>query len=163
MSPLSHVRCRGARPEVPWRKVLTALLPAVLLCAGCAAPSKSLYERFQDENPAVRAQAAAEAGTARDPKALPYLVDRLGDPEAEVRLMASAALREWEGPTYEKMGWRFYEPPARREEAQERWRQWLRQRGLRPLPASSQPATAPPRSDQTGAPPPAGAPASQAP
>jgi hypothetical protein len=125
----------------PWGPLFAALL-AALLCAGCssAAPSKTLYERFQDEDPVVRAEAAVEAARLGDPKALPYLVDRLGDPEADVRLMASAALLQLTGPAYPKMGWRFYDPPDQRAQAQERWRQWLRQQGIQPLTAASGPA-----------------------
>jgi hypothetical protein len=134
MRPHANVPRRGIRPEAPRRKVLTAVLPAAFLCAGCALPppATGLYQRLQDENPAVRAEAAADAAKARDAKALPFLVDRLGDPEPDVRLMASAALRQMTGTTYETMGWRFYDPPSLRAEALDRWRQWLRGGGKQP-------------------------------
>lgn len=126
-----HFPCCGVRRQAPRRQLLTALLSAVLLCAGCTgpAPTRGLCQRLQDGDPAVRAAAAADAAKAKDPKALPCLVDRLGDPEPDVRLMASAALQQMTGATYEKMGWRFYDPPALRAEAVDRWRQWLREQG----------------------------------
>jgi hypothetical protein len=125
--------------------VLAALLLAAASCAGCggAAGPGSIYQRFQDEDPSVRAAAAAEAAGSGDPATLSYLVDRLGDPEPDVRLMADAALRKRTGPAYDQIGWRFYESGDLRAQAQRRWRDWLRSRGLAPAgtAASSQAAS----------------------
>jgi len=118
----------------------SALLP-LLLCASCAGPAKDIYRRLQDEDPAVRAEAAVEAAQTRNEATLPFLVDRLGDAEKDVRLMASVALENLAGSqTFQEMGWRFYDPPDVRAKAIQRWRGWLRRRGMTPLPASSQPA-----------------------
>jgi len=89
--------------------------------SGCAAPA-DLYQRLQDEDPKVRAAAAVQAGKLKDRAALPYLVDRLDDPEEEVRFVAYLALRNITGQT---MGWNYADPPERRAEAVARWRAWL--------------------------------------
>jgi hypothetical protein len=128
------------------------------LCAGCAPAvgGKSLYQRLQDEDPKVRAEAAVDAGDAGDRGALSYLVDRLSDVEPDVRLMAAVALRKIAGDTvFDEMGWHLYDPYALRAKAQERWRQWLAGQ-VSPPAAATQPATAPaptapePESAETG-------------
>jgi len=118
---------------------------SLMLAGGCAAPSKPLLSRLQDEDPAARALAASEAARTRDAKALPYLVDRLSDSEPDVRLIASVALKDLAGAkVFAAMGWRFYDPPEERERAQERWRDWLRQGMPATAPAPTTPtATAP--------------------
>jgi len=85
----------------------------------------TLYERFQDADPAVRVAAAIEAGQTKDPRALPYLVDRLTDSEPEVRLAAGVALRKATG---EASDLRYHAPPEQREQAAARWRQRLKAR-----------------------------------
>jgi hypothetical protein len=49
-------------------------------------------------------------------------VDRLSDTESDVRLFAILALQDITGKT---MGYRHYDPPDRRIEAIQRWREWL--------------------------------------
>jgi alpha-galactosidase len=66
--------------------------------AGCGSLDQGeLALRFQDEDPAVRMGAALEAGRTRDAKSVPYLVDRLGDSESDVRFAAIMALEKITG------------------------------------------------------------------
>ncbi|MGB2824240.1 MAG: HEAT repeat domain-containing protein [Phycisphaerae bacterium] len=92
---------------------------------------RELYRRFQSEDPSVRMKAALQAGREKDTKSVPYLVDRLTDSEAEIRFVAVIALERITGTT---RGYRYYEPPPKRDEAVQRWRSWLDGR------AASQPA-----------------------
>lgn len=106
----------------------------ICACGSCAAPATDLYSRLQDQDPGVRSAAVVEAGNRKDPNAATYLVDRLGDSETEVRFFAALALEKITGQT---MGYRYYEPSDRREEAIGRWREWLKAR------STSQPASRP--------------------
>ncbi len=120
-------------------KILRAIWLAAAglwLCAVCGCgPWRSgddLYVALQDEDPAVRIEAGHRAGQVKDQAAVPYLVDRLTDSEKDVRFFAIIALQRITGET---MGWRYYEPVAKRAEAVRRWREWLRRRGKRPTTA----------------------------
>ncbi len=110
----------------------------VCACVSCASPATNLYKRFEDQDPGVRLAAVVDAGNRKDPNAAPYLVDRLGDSETEVRFFAALALEKITGQT---MGYRYYEPADRREEAIGRWRVWLKARAA--TQPASQPATEP--------------------
>ncbi len=79
-------------------------------------------------------KAVLQAGREKDTGSVPYLVDRLTDAEAEVRFAAILALRQITGTA---RGYRYYEPPAKRDEAVGRWRSWLAGR------AAGQPASQP--------------------
>jgi uncharacterized iron-regulated membrane protein len=81
-----------------------------------------LYARLQHEDPTIRAEAIRAAARQKDQQAVAYLVDRLTDTEAEVRLFALTALRKITGRT---MGYRYYDAPAERMEAVRRWRRWI--------------------------------------
>lgn len=108
------------------KELRTILLAAVgvWLCstAGCGPPAQDLYARLQHEDPSVRNQAIAHAGRTKDPKAVPYLVDRLTDTQEDVRFFAVLALRRTTGKT---MGYRYYDPPDKRRAAVRRWREWV--------------------------------------
>ena len=80
------------------------------------------YHRLQSDDHDVRAAAVIEAARARDRRATPYLIDRLEDEEADIRLFAIQALRRITG---EGFGYRFYAKEPARREAVQRWRQWL--------------------------------------
>ncbi len=82
----------------------------------------NLYAALQDEDPSVRIQAVHDAGKTKDPKAVPYLIDRLTDSESDVRFYAIQALKRSTGET---MGYEYYEPAAKRDEAVQRWLKWL--------------------------------------
>ncbi len=104
-------------------------------CAGgCVGGDTGLYQRFQDEDPSVRIEAAIEAAALGDAKALPYLVDRLEDSEPDVRFFSFQALKEMTGKT---MDWQYYDRPERRAIAVSKWRQWLRRRSGNDGPQSS--------------------------
>lgn len=113
--------------ELMYGKALTFLCIATSL-VGCGPAGLSLYGRLQHEDPSVRLAAVVQAGQSKDPKAAAYLVDRLTDTEAEVRLFASMALEKTTGQTF---GYRHYDPPAVRAEAVAAWRAWLEDRGTK--------------------------------
>lgn len=83
---------------------------------------RTLYGRLQSKNEDVRMTAILQAGREKDRKAVPYLVDRLGDSYAEVRFAAIVALKKITGTN---RGYRYWAPTADREQAIARWRQWL--------------------------------------
>jgi hypothetical protein len=109
--------------------VLPAMLAAAI-AAGCVATddsSQSLYQRLQAEDPAVRIQAAREAAGRNDRKAVGLLIDRLDDPEADVRLFSHIALQKI---TDQDFGWQPWKPDAERQDAARKWRAWwLQQQG----------------------------------
>jgi HEAT repeat protein len=98
--------------------------PPVAPGAPQAAPDEStLYGRLQSPNKDVRIEAILQAGREKDAKAVPYLVDRLGEGYAEVRFAAIVALEKITGTD---RGYRYWAAAAQRDEAIARWRQWLR-------------------------------------
>jgi len=88
---------------------------------GCG-KSCDLASGFQNEDPKVRISAIRRAGRDKDQSATPYLVDRLSDSEAEVRMFSIIALKEITGLTN---GYRHYDPTVSRDKAIEKWRVWL--------------------------------------
>ncbi len=109
---------------------------AAMLVAGCAPSGDDLYRQMQGEDPDERIEAIVQAGRQRDRDAVPHLVDRLTDSEADVRFFAIASLERITGET---MGYEYYAPAPQRHEAVERWREWLRSRA----PAATRPASQP--------------------
>ncbi len=104
--------------------IAASLYFGLVFVSGCGAGGDmGLYQKFQAEDPSLRIEAAAEAARIRDPKTLPYLVDRLEDSEPDVRFFSFQALKEMTGKT---MDWRYFDRPQRRAVAVSRWRQWLR-------------------------------------
>ncbi len=115
------------------------LAAGMLGCQASTPVAGTLAERLQSEDPAVRIQAAVEAGNARDKNVLPLLVDRLSDTDQDVRFFAGMALEKIVGAEVaQAIGWRFYDPPERRDQAIQRWRQWIREHTR---PAASEPTT----------------------
>ena len=105
-------------------KSLGAILVAMLglsVLSGCGPAAGDLYLRLQNEDPSVRIEAIRQAGELKDPAAVPYLIDRLTDSERDVSFWAILALERTTGKT---MGWKYYEPPAKRAEAVRAWRRW---------------------------------------
>ena len=102
-------------------------IAAVLLClGGCAGgggPGHSIYDRLQSENPADRIQATLQAADRNDTKALPYIVENLASSEADVRFYSYLALQKITGLT---MGYEYYADRQQRDQAVQRWRQWLK-------------------------------------
>ncbi len=134
---LQNSPCKDGETVAPIARYLllcAVTTPAVL--SGCqGAASDDLYARLQDDDPAVRAAAIVDAAHSRDPRAVALLVDRLGDPDAAVRLAAFLALKDVTGQT---LGYEYYGPLRERLAAIERWRAWLRTEGG--VSASPQPA-----------------------
>ena len=76
-----------------------------------------------------------EAGNTHDRKALPLLVERLGDSDSDVRFFAILALEKI---TSQRLGYESYDSEPLREAAIARWRQYL----LTGKVPQSQPASA---------------------
>ncbi|MFW6133617.1 MAG: hypothetical protein ACOC8F_06940 [Planctomycetota bacterium] len=89
------------------------------------ADEAELSRRLQHGEPGVRARALVRAAGSGRRDVLPYLVDRLTDGQDSVRMYAILALERLTGRT---LGYRYYDPPARRQDAVKRWRDWLEDR-----------------------------------
>jgi hypothetical protein len=117
--------------SVPASSKARMVLPAAALCAigaigllaGCPAAPPSTYAQFQSKDPGARVQALVEATKNKDANALPFIVERMTDSESDVRLFAENSLRTITGHT---MGYHSYDLPQDRQQAQDRWRQWLK-------------------------------------
>ena len=72
-----------------------------------------------------RIAACVRAARVRDAQAAPLLVERLEDRSADVRFFAIKALEKITG---QLLGYRYYDPPAKRAVAVRRWREWLKAR-----------------------------------
>jgi hypothetical protein len=118
------------------------LLAGLLGCEASTPKVGTIAQRLQAEDPAVRIQAAVEAGNTGDKKVVPLLVDRLTDGNDDVRFYAGMALEKILGQDVSKdMGWVSYEPADKRDKAVTRWRQWVRKQYGQ---TTSQPATTEP-------------------
>ena len=99
-------------------------LAAAAAAYGCALrshPSGGLYQRLQSGQDKEVAQAAVEAGAARDRQAVPYLIEALENDAADIRIFAITSLRQITG---EDFGFRPWASSGQRAAAVERWRQW---------------------------------------
>ncbi len=103
-------------------QIVSLCIVMFILAGGCIPEGSNLYTKLQSEDPSVRLEAIHTAGQGKDPKTLPYLVDRLSDSEQEIRFFAILALERITGQT---MGYEYYGPVAQRNEAVRRWRDWL--------------------------------------
>lgn len=94
---------------------------AALLLAACA-PSP---ERggFASADPAAQIPAILNSVRNDDPSAIPHLVDALCSDDPAVRLMAQDALKQLTGTD---RGYRFSDPPLDRDEAVQRWVEFVR-------------------------------------
>lgn len=124
--------------SVWWLSLLAGFASAGV--AGCASQAQ-MSARLQSDSPAERVQAMVDAVNANDQSAVPLIVENLGSSEADVRMFAATALVKLTGQT---MGYECYAPDPQRQQAIERWRQWLKN-GRKALPS-----TAPASSPQTG-------------
>jgi len=106
------------------RQLVLPFVATAVMLPGCSPPGGTLYERLQDENPTVRVRAVIQAGQAKDPKAVPYLIDRLSDSERDVQFYAFLALEKITGHTADH---RYYDSPQERAAAEQQWRQWSKQ------------------------------------
>lgn len=108
-------------------KLLQAILPVavglwVFSVGGCGNSDENIYAHLQHEDPSVRIEAIHRAGQVRNTGAVPFLVDRLTDSQVDVRFFTIIALEKITGKT---MGYRYYDPPGKRIEAVQRWRELL--------------------------------------
>ncbi|MGC9454491.1 MAG: HEAT repeat domain-containing protein [Phycisphaerae bacterium] len=112
-------------------------LAAVFAMPGCDSPGGNLYQRLQHEDPSVRIEAMRQAAEAKDMAAAPYIVEQLNDSDADVRMFAIISLEKITG---RRLGYQHYAPAAQRDEAIERWRQWLREHAstTQPVPDGQQ-------------------------
>ena len=109
------------------RGVSSLLLATCFLLplAGCmrlAEDQGTLYERIQAKAAAVRLRACVEAGQTGNREAMPLLVDRLSDVDADVRMFAHMALKQISGKDFD---WKPWDTEAARGHAVDRWRAWL--------------------------------------
>jgi len=108
--------------------ILLGLVTISAVFAGCIASTPTdgnVYSRLQAEDPAVRIQAAIQAGQDSDKKAIPLLVSCLDDNEPDVRMFAGMALKRIVGDKiYDELGWKFYLSRPERNAAVQSWRQW---------------------------------------
>jgi len=102
-----------------WRKRCAAWGVAAMLVtmAGCSAPPAS-RGGFDSPNPASRLYAITRAGREKDRSAIPHLIEALDSDDQAVRMYAINALERITGT---RRGYRFYDPPARRHRAIQRW------------------------------------------
>ena len=109
--------------------IMIGLASVSAVFAGCIASTPtagSVYSRLQSEDPAVRIQAAVQAGQDYDKKAIPLLVACLDDNESDVRMFAGMSLKRIVGDKiYAEMGWKFYLSHPERDAAVARWREWV--------------------------------------
>jgi len=107
--------------EERWRNhYLLAGLSLLLLCAGCTGPGAKLSE-LESDNPVKRMKACAWLGSHQVTEAVPFLIERLNDPDIAVRAIAHRALLDITGEDYN------YSPgyePFEREEVMEKYRKW---------------------------------------
>ncbi len=105
-----------------FRKFCFLQIYVTCIIGGCAESNMDIYKGLQSEDPDRRIEAVKLAAKTDDKKALPFLVDRLTDSEADVRFFAIMALRKITG---QNMGYCHYEDACKRAEAVRRWRRWL--------------------------------------
>ncbi|MCK5114040.1 MAG: HEAT repeat domain-containing protein [Phycisphaerae bacterium] len=109
-------------------KTMVVFMLAVVgvMVAGCVASTPTagtIYQRLQNEDPAVRVAAVVEAGNTKNEKTVPLLIDRLSDTESDVRMFSGIALRKITGQNF---GWLSWDSRIKRDEAIRRWRQWAK-------------------------------------
>lgn len=125
-------------PQLLLIRLFCCLAFAAVVLTGCQPPAGPGWQAsvgLQSENPSDRIAAAVDAGNRKVTSMVPLLVDRLEDPEPDVRFAAIGALQRITG---QDLGYRFFAPPAERSAAVARWRQWLKD-----PKATSRPTSAP--------------------
>lgn len=123
--------------------IMFSLMVIGVVVAGCVASTPTagtIYQRLQNEDPAVRNAAIVEAGNTKNVKTIPLLIDRLSDTESNVRMFSGMALRKITGKNF---GWRSWEPRIDRDKAIRRWRQWAKKTASAVESTSATPATRP--------------------
>jgi HEAT repeat protein len=99
------------------------ILFVLLAVAGCAQPKG---RGLVDDDASFKIPAIKAAVERNDADAIPDLVAALNDDDAAVRFYAIQGLRRLTGQTFD---YRFYDDEPQRQQAVQRWKQWLEQRG----------------------------------
>lgn len=107
----------------------------VIAAAGCRPPAATgtLYQLLLNDDPSVRIEAIVQAGSDKDQQAVPNLIESLSSDDGSVRMYAYLALQKITGMT---MGYEYYASKPDREQAIERWREWLKS-GRTVVPAAT--------------------------
>lgn len=115
--------------SVPARKAralsVTLTILAVPLVLPACSPGARARAEAQSLYPLDRARAAVQLAEAGDCRGVDVLINLLDDDCDAVRMYAAVALERLCGRSF---GYRYYDPPAKREQAIARWR-LARQRG----------------------------------
>lgn len=94
-----------------------ALLLLALMLAGCSAPPASRGS-FDSPDPSSRLYAIVRAGQNKDRTAIPRLIESLASDDQAVRMYSIGSLNRITGKTYDYL---YYDAPAKREQAVQRW------------------------------------------
>jgi hypothetical protein len=122
--------------HVTTRRWLAVGLLLVTWTAGCrpGAPRWPLG----DDDPVFVIPAIKQTAQAERLRDVPRLIELLDSEDSATRLYASQALRDLTGET---MGYQFWDTPARRKPAVDRWKRFAAELGL--IPAEDAPAPEP--------------------
>jgi hypothetical protein len=101
-------------PTMRGSLIIVVLAAAVL--SGCAPRAET--GSFDSPDPQSKLYAIVRAGDQKDRTAIPHLITALGSDDQAVRMYAIEALYRITG---EKKGYVFYDIPAKREVAIQRW------------------------------------------
>jgi hypothetical protein len=114
-----------------WNLGVAAVLGGLagLGMGGCQAPAPPLSVANPD--PTVKIPAIKAAVRHDDLSAAPQMVQDLDSDDAAVRLFAIYGLRRLAGQDF---GYRFYFDEQERRPFVQKWRQWLVEKGLTPVP-----------------------------
>ena len=122
---------------------ILVVVGVIVVLVGCVASTPeagTVYQRLQNEDPAVRGAAILEAGNTKNAKTVPLLIERLSDTESDIRIFAGIALRKITGKDF---GWRSWDSRIDRDNAIGRWRQWAKKTDLTVEPTSATGTTRP--------------------
>jgi|CXWL01.1.fsa_nt_gi hypothetical protein len=100
-----------------------ASIMAVTLAAGCGDGVGAYRPSIQSEDAHERILAIRAAADSQDHSAIPLIVDRLEDDDEAVQIFAFIALNKITG---ERMGYELGQDDRAREQAIERWRDYVR-------------------------------------
>jgi hypothetical protein len=99
-------------------------IAAMILCAaGCGGGVRPYQASIQSEDPHERILAIRSAVDTNDQSAIPLIVDRLEDEDEAVQIFAFIALHKITG---QRMGYELGQNDLAREQAVERWRDFVR-------------------------------------
>ncbi len=122
---------------------ILVVIGVIVVVGGCVASTPTggtIYQRLQNEDPAVRNDAILEAGNTKNTKTVPLLIDRLSDTESDTRMFAGIALRKITGKDF---GWQSWDSRTDRDKAIRRWRKWAKKTASTVEPTSATSTTRP--------------------